>query len=222
MQDCHGYLRSFADELAAQANRVRSLIGERHWLSDGTHKEHVLAALFERHLPSGVLLTKGFVADLQIEDACSKEQDLLFLDTTVQAPLFHQGGLAVSAPDAVLATVSVKSTMTAATITKTIENQNSVRRVVHAAAPHRQLLTAGYFFAIDDAIRERPALIYDAYERGCREHLCPRGIEDSKMPNPAGPDILCAAGSLVIRARGNAGRDSCNVRLVLCHSSNLG
>jgi hypothetical protein len=49
-----GYLKSIADELTVQANRVRDLIGNAHWLSDGHHKEYLLTALLQRHLPSGL------------------------------------------------------------------------------------------------------------------------------------------------------------------------
>src|SRR4051794_17511886 len=39
------YLVSLAEELYAQANRVRDLIGDAHWLSDGHHKEYLLIDL---------------------------------------------------------------------------------------------------------------------------------------------------------------------------------
>jgi len=35
----HSYLCSWSDELVSRANRVRMLIGDAHWLSDGHHKE---------------------------------------------------------------------------------------------------------------------------------------------------------------------------------------
>jgi len=40
--DFSGYLGSWAAELGARQNRVRMLIGDAHWLSDGHHKEAIL------------------------------------------------------------------------------------------------------------------------------------------------------------------------------------
>lgn len=45
------YLESWSNELIARASRVRQLIGSRHWLSDGHHKEMLVREFLKRYLP---------------------------------------------------------------------------------------------------------------------------------------------------------------------------
>ena len=87
------YLRSLADELRSQANRVRDLIGGAHWLSEGTHKEILLVELIKRHLPAGMIAARGFLVNDTDHSIVSKEQDILIVDTLAEAPMFKQGGL---------------------------------------------------------------------------------------------------------------------------------
>lgn len=144
-RDRHAYFRSLASELQAQADRVRNLIGDLHWLSDGHHKEYLLTTLLERHLPGNTLVGRGFVVDPTDPGAQSKEQDIIILDTTVEGPLFNQGGLLVSLPSGVLATISVKSTMSAQTISDSVSNQASVRRVLaHAGVTPSRCWSGAY------------------------------------------------------------------------------
>ena len=191
--DRHQYFRSLADELIVQANRVRSLIGERHWVSDGHHKEYLLVSLLQRYLPDGTLIARGFVADLNDAGLCSHEQDILIVDTTFQAPLFYQGDLIIADPSTVLATISVKSTLTAQTIKQTVENQNSVRKVLcrsgRARYPH---FSAGYFFTTDAGFEQAPERVYRAFQRACEAHLCPRPVLEKPARNPAGPELICS------------------------------
>jgi hypothetical protein len=68
---------------------VRDLIGSKHWLSDGHHKEFLLTALLERHLPAGTIAGRGFVIHPDEPDQCSTEQDILVVDSTREAPVFR-------------------------------------------------------------------------------------------------------------------------------------
>ena len=84
------YLRSLADELSAQSLRVRDLIGDRHWLTDGTHKEFLLAEIIRRHVPGAHIVARGFIISPFGTDACSRELDILIVDTSSEAPV-HAG-----------------------------------------------------------------------------------------------------------------------------------
>jgi hypothetical protein len=103
------YLQSLAAEISVQAKRVRDLIGKAHWLTDGHHKEFLFLSLLERHLPSGMIASRGFVVGHSDENICSTEQDVLVVDTTVEAPLFNQGGVIIAFPHQVRAVISVKT-----------------------------------------------------------------------------------------------------------------
>ena len=103
------YFRSLSAELDIQADRVRSLLGDRHWVSDGGHKEAILRGFLEKHLPSGTLVSRGFLVNPLSAIECSREQDVVILDTLVAAPLFDYGGLVVASCEQALACISVKT-----------------------------------------------------------------------------------------------------------------
>lgn len=105
------YLESLGLELESQMNRVRALIGESHWITDGHHKEYLLAGVLERFLPTGFTACRGFVVRDQSARDLSKEQDLLVIDTRSQRPLFLQHGIAVTFLEQVVAAISVKTKM---------------------------------------------------------------------------------------------------------------
>jgi hypothetical protein len=62
--DSTRYLRSLAAAAMSQSHQVRDLIGDRHWLSDGRHKEALLSAIVSRHAPAGTIVCAGFVLHL--------------------------------------------------------------------------------------------------------------------------------------------------------------
>jgi hypothetical protein len=103
------YFRSLSAELDVQADRVRSLIGNVHWLSDGGHKEALLRGFLGKHLPCGTAIARGFLVNPLSPAQCSREQDVLILDTSVDPPLFNYGGLAVASCEQAFACLSVKT-----------------------------------------------------------------------------------------------------------------
>jgi hypothetical protein len=120
------YLRSLASELSVQSHRVRDLIGDAHWLSDGHHKEYLLLSLLQRHLPAGMIASRGFVVGHTDHTLCSKEQDILIVDTTGEGPLFNQGHLLIAFPHQVRAVISVKTTISAAMVTDAATGMASI------------------------------------------------------------------------------------------------
>jgi hypothetical protein len=198
--DTIDYFKSLASELLSQYQRVRHLIGDKHWLSDGHHKEYLLGSLLERHMPSGVVVSRGFVADLTTADSCSREQDILVVDTRYQAPLFNQGGLIIAFPRTVIASISVKSTMTSATVRKTIENQNSVRNVcVNNDLARRHILCAGYFFDPDEVISRHPSKVYGQYEKGANKFPVQPAPDSAHSHYVPGPELICTSSDLFYR-----------------------
>lgn len=105
------YLESLAGELLSQASRVRDLIGESHWLSDGHHHETVLKTVLRRHVGERFIVERGFVLDPTIEGGNSTEQDILIIDAEIEKPLFLQHGLAITLPQNVIAAISVKASL---------------------------------------------------------------------------------------------------------------
>lgn len=101
------YHRSIAKELVITKDRIRQLIGDRHWQTDGEHKEAVLRKVLRTHLPESVRVGRGFVC---FRDDTSSQIDILI--TAPDRPtLFKDGELVLVTPDAVQAVIEVKSSL---------------------------------------------------------------------------------------------------------------
>ncbi|TCP54627.1 hypothetical protein EV586_104248 [Tumebacillus sp. BK434] len=79
VRDLPNYFRSFAEELNTTKNRVRNLIGETHWASDGSHKEAILRETLRKFLPSKYEIGSGFIID-DSGNSSSKQIDILIYD----------------------------------------------------------------------------------------------------------------------------------------------
>jgi len=55
------YFESLSTELSSLKDRVRYIIDDKHWLTDGEWKESVLRSILRRHLPSSVCVGSGFL-----------------------------------------------------------------------------------------------------------------------------------------------------------------
>lgn len=107
-----GALSSWASELTSRAKRIRDLIGDKHWLSDGHHKEYLLKEFVKRHVDPSLLIGRGFVRPPDPEHAVSREIDILIVDPKIHPPWFNEGEIIVTAPSAVLAQIHVKTSLT--------------------------------------------------------------------------------------------------------------
>jgi hypothetical protein len=104
------YFRSLTDETEALKNRVRYLIEDRHWQTDGEWKESVIRQVLRRYLPASVTVCRGFVVTA---NQSSSQLDILIFDSS-KPVLFRDGDLAFVTPDAVIGVVEVKSRTTPA------------------------------------------------------------------------------------------------------------
>lgn len=124
------YLQTWAEELASRANRVRLLIGDAHWLSDGHHKEYLIREFLNRHLPATLSCNRGFVRPPDESVRCSPEVDILISDSTRHAPFFNEGGLSIVAPSACVGHFEVKTTFGKDTLKEAIEHQIATQQVI--------------------------------------------------------------------------------------------
>lgn len=143
------FARSLGGELMAQANRVRDLIGSRHWPSDGFHKEFLLRAVFERHLPPAAIVSHGFVID-PVDDEVSREVDLLILSADGDGLPFHQGELSIVFPASVLAALSIKTACSRDTMADVVANLMSVEAVWRLAQGRAAPWLGAFFFDVDE------------------------------------------------------------------------
>jgi hypothetical protein len=99
------YHRSIADELKTTQNRVRNLIRDRHWLTDGEYKEVILRKVLKSCLPEFLHVGRGFVC---YSDGASTQLDVLITDKR-KPTLFQEGDLVIVTSDCVEAIIEVKT-----------------------------------------------------------------------------------------------------------------
>lgn len=185
------YFLSLSLELKAQAARVRQLIGDAHWGHDGRHKEILFQDIVRRHSPASLLVTTGFVVSPVDIDIRSTEQDVLVVDTSLEAPLFHNGDLSIVFPHTVVAAISIKSSMRGDTIESVVHGLNSVRKVARdAQVDPRSIWCGGFFYDVDPRLVNRPSEVY----RYLREYMLKYPIQTPILHSPHahifGPDLM--------------------------------
>ena len=103
--DVVSYFRSLTAELSAVKDRVRDMIGNAHWPSDGGWKESVLRSVLRRYLPSTIHVGSGFIVS---ENGPSTQIDVLISDHTGPV-LFRDGDFVILTPAVVLGAIEVKT-----------------------------------------------------------------------------------------------------------------
>ena len=193
------YLLSIAEELRVQSKRVRDLIGDRHWYSDGHQKEFLILELLKRHLPCGMIASRGFVISPSDPNARSREQDILIVDTLQQAPIFNQGNVVIVFPSTVRATISVKTKMGYAEIVDSVRGLNSVRRIFDGHLDPRRLWCGAYYFEPGKKIIPDPLLTFKYLQNALADSPLIKTIPPPIHPAPLGPDLHCTATDLAFR-----------------------
>jgi len=127
--DVQSYLESWHLELVSRANRVRNLIGDAHWLTDGHHKEELIRDFLRRYLSNGTELQRGFIRPSMIGSVCTPEIDILVTHPSMGAPYFMEGGVQIVHPNSVLAHLEVKSEFTSSYLQHALLNCARVRRI---------------------------------------------------------------------------------------------
>lgn len=139
--DIPAYLESWSEELASRSNRVRNLIGPRHWLSDGGYKEALIKEFLRRYLPRTLDIGRGFIRGYSA-DIVSPEVDLIVSDPARHVPIFREGDFTIVPPSSVLATIEVKSTYSADVLCKAIDTVTETRRAALSGGSRRGLWSA--------------------------------------------------------------------------------
>jgi hypothetical protein len=102
-----------------------------HWLTDGEYKEAALRAIIRKHIPSNVLVGRGFIVT---EEQSSTQIDILIVDGNAPT-LFRDDDLMIVTPGAVLAAVEVKTSL--APWQQIEDAVGKLARLEHIAHPFR-------------------------------------------------------------------------------------
>lgn len=105
MADYLEYHKSIAAEFKAYQNRVRNLIGNKHWGEEGRYKEIILMNYLKRILPKNISVGTGFI---QGNNDLSTQIDIIIYDNTFPV-LFSEGDFVVTVPENVVAIIEVKT-----------------------------------------------------------------------------------------------------------------
>lgn len=194
--DHRKYLSSLADELLSQADRVRNLIGSRHWLSDGQHKEAILVSVLERHLPAGVLARRGFIVNPDDPENISREQDILVVDTLAEAPVFARGDFVVALSTCVIAAISVKTTLDSRSLRDTCDVLASARSVDAVRYGDGRMWCGGFFYQANRQVTRSPAR---AREQVASAVAGAASVHQVSAVAAAMPDCFCVAPDVVFR-----------------------
>ena len=187
------YLQSLADELRAPASRIRDLIGDKHWPTDGAYKEQLLAEVVRRHCPSGTLVARGFVISDIDPSVVSREQDLLLVDISREAPLFSEAGIVVAFPRNVLASISVKSSLRKDALVDVVSTLSSLRTAAaHPSLDPADIWCGGYAY-------EAEVSAATTYEHIAEAVRASRVVYRNPSPQivPVGPDCIVAGEDLL-------------------------
>lgn len=120
------YHKSIARELEATKNRIRNLMDNPHWLSDGEWKESVLRYILRRHMPETTNIGRGFIFTHQ---GCSEQIDILIYDRS-KPVLFKDGDLVFITPDAVKGIIEVKSKVNNNSLSKALSKLSEKASIV--------------------------------------------------------------------------------------------
>lgn len=128
------FFQSQSNELAARANRVRQIIGDAHWYTDGAFKEALLLDAIRARLSAGFIARRGFVLSHNLS-VCSKEQDCVIHDRTKEAPIFEAADFHMVSPVAVSAIISVKTRLNKGEFQDALAGLASAANIL-ALSPH--------------------------------------------------------------------------------------
>lgn len=140
-QDTQKFQESITQELNTIKDRVRNLIGNKHWGEDGRYKEVILRNVLKRFLPQNISIGTGFI--LNEQKNISKQMDIIIYDNTY--PIFFQEGDFIITPEHnVKGVIEVKSNITSSNI-KNILNKFTLSIDEIFKKPQSEKLFLGIF-----------------------------------------------------------------------------
>jgi len=178
-------LESWSDELLSRSQRVRKLIGDAHWLSDGFHKEELVREFLTRYLPSNLRVSRGFIVPADHELSVSGEIDVLITDPNVEPPWFCEGNLVIAPPSSVVGHLHVKTKFARDELSNVLTSGSVASHIVRSIGSSRNLWFGGIFFAPPDTLNPEhlKKLIRGAIKSSC-------GDAKSKLSPACFPDVL--------------------------------
>jgi len=174
-------IKSWSLELEARINRVRNLIGDAHWPTEGRYKEKIITDFVASRLPQRFSVEGGFVISPFVKDSRSREIDILVADSWKEPFALSEFGTLITYPSAAVAQVQVKSSFGVPEIKDVIDALASAR-----FANQTDIWSGGIFLAGSQmevsTLMQRLQLILDYI------------ASDAKEAIKRSPNTLCVLG----------------------------
>lgn len=106
--DAKEFQKSITEELNVVKNRVRNLIGNRHWGEEGRYKEAILKNILRKFLPQNISVGTGFIIISNNQHRISKQIDIIIYDNNYPV-LFSEGDFIITTTKNVKGIIEVKS-----------------------------------------------------------------------------------------------------------------
>lgn len=120
------YYKSIGEEICSLKNRVRFLMNDTHFPTDGELKESILRQVIRRYTPENIKIARGFIHNGQI---CSSQIDILIYDSKYPV-LFNEGDLVFVTPDSVRAVIEVKTKQNITNLRNSLLKLNQIAELV--------------------------------------------------------------------------------------------
>ncbi len=115
------FLESWSTQLLSKSDQVRDLIGSKHWLTDGRHKENILKQFISEHIPAVCQINSGFILPITEPEKVSREIDIIITDSRINSRVFTSADVIISPPEGIVAHIHVKSTLTGPSLKDALE-----------------------------------------------------------------------------------------------------
>lgn len=121
------YFNSYAAELVGKFQRISHLVA--HSTTTGSYHEDILKSFIAHFLSNRFSIKSGFV--FKDNDHVSKQIDIMVVDENYPATyIFQEGDFAIVRPEAVVAVIEVKTTLSAQQFKLSIDNIASAKKLM--------------------------------------------------------------------------------------------
>lgn len=146
------YHQSIVKEIQSLKSRVRNLIGDVHWASDGTWKELVLINYLRRILPSPFSIGSGFIRNNQNE--LTKQIDIIIYNNRFPL-LFSEGNFVIAFSESVLGIIEVKTKIQANKLSEITQTAQENGKIIldNTDNPPRELFNGVFAYDANSRIK---------------------------------------------------------------------
>lgn len=125
LPDFRNVAKTYTEIFRSQRDHIRILLKDAHNLSSGIYRESLIRNFFTTILPQSVSVDSGFIYGFeQIEN--SKQIDILIWDSARHGAVYRTREFVIVPPEAVIAAISVKTTLDKSSLYESLDNLLSV------------------------------------------------------------------------------------------------